>query len=89
MDRALISSTTPGKTFDLRCDVREGLIEFLRRNHPESLPKVRNVDVPPDEELPRRTASPARTATASGKEHERGSTSPGVHADDKADGAQS
>src|SRR5437868_10664378 len=28
--RALVSSTDPGKAFDLRCDVREGLIEFLR-----------------------------------------------------------
>src|SRR3984893_6493019 len=68
--RALVSSTNPGKTFDLRCDVREGLIDFLRRSHPESLPKVRNIDMSPDEELPRRSASPARTsAAASGKEH--------------------
>jgi small-conductance mechanosensitive channel len=85
--RALVSSTTPGKTFDLRCDVREGLIEFLRRHHPESLPKVRNVDVPPDEEISR--AKTRDGAAATGKEHERGSTSPGVHADDKADGAES
>jgi small-conductance mechanosensitive channel len=39
--RALISSTDPGKAFDLRCEVREGLIEFLCRNYPESLPRVR------------------------------------------------
>jgi hypothetical protein len=25
--------------------LREGLIEFLRRNHPESLPTVRNLNV--------------------------------------------
>src|SRR6202040_4312089 len=31
---ALVSSTGPGKGFDLRCDVREGLIEFLRRDYP-------------------------------------------------------
>lgn len=30
--RALLSSTDPGKTFDLRCEVREGLIQFLYRN---------------------------------------------------------
>jgi len=67
------------------------LIEFLRRNHPESLPKVRNVDVSDIastvEDSPRRArnASPART----GKEHERGDTSPGVHTEGKMDGAAS
>ena len=89
--RALISSTNAGKLSDLRCDVREGLIEFLRRNHPESLPKVRNVDVSDLagtlEDAPRRArdASPTRT----GKEHERGDTSPGVHTEGKTDGAAS
>jgi small-conductance mechanosensitive channel len=77
--RALVSSTDPGKAFDLRCDVREGLIEFLRRHHPESLPRVRNVTVPPDEEIQRGKSKDG--AAASGKEHERGSKSPGVHAD--------
>jgi small-conductance mechanosensitive channel len=51
--RALVSSTDPAKAFDLRCEVREGLIEFLRRYHPESLPRVRNVIEPPDEEIRR------------------------------------
>src|SRR5258708_858078 len=89
--RALVSSTDPGKAFDLRCDVREGLIEFLRRNHPESLPRVRNVDVSDlastVEGSPQRTrnAGPARA----GKEHERGDTSPGVHTEGKTDGAAS
>jgi small-conductance mechanosensitive channel len=83
--RALVSSTNPGKTFDLRCEVREGLIDFLRRHHPESLPKVRNLDVSPDEEVPRRKTRDG--AAASGKEHERGSTSPGVHAEDKTNDA--
>src|SRR6266480_3174085 len=83
--RALVSSTDPGKTFDLRCDVREGLIEFLRRHHPESLPKVRNVDV---SDLANTVeASPRRART--GKEHERGDTSPGVHTEGKTDGAGS
>jgi small-conductance mechanosensitive channel len=81
--RALVSSTSPGKSFDLRCDVREGLIDFLRRHHPESLPKVRNLDVSRDDEVRRRKTKEGET----GQEHERGSKSPGVHADDKADGA--
>jgi small-conductance mechanosensitive channel len=42
--RALVGSTDPGKAFDLRCEVREGLIEFLCRNYPESLPRVRYVE---------------------------------------------
>src|SRR5256714_5105334 len=83
--RALVSSTDPGKTFDVRCDVREGLIEFLRRNHPESLPKVRNVDV--SDLASTVEGSPRRART--GKEHERGDTSPGVHTEGKTDGAGS
>ena len=83
--RALVSGTDPGKTFDLRCEVREGLIEFLRRDYPESLPRVRNVDEPPDEEIRRKKSKDG--AAVSGKEHERGSKSPGLHPDEKADGA--
>src|SRR5438876_2021896 len=87
--RALVSGTDPGKTFDLRCEVREGLIEFLRRDYSESLPRVRNVEV--DD-----TAGPARTSrrksadreTVSGQEHERGSKTPGLHPDEKSDGAE-
>jgi small-conductance mechanosensitive channel len=82
--RALVSGTDPGKTFDLRCEVREGLIEFLRRDYPESLPRVRNADAPPDEEIRPRKSKDG--AAVSGKEHERGSKSPGLHADAKADG---
>ena len=51
--RALVTSTDQAKAFDLRCEVREGLIEFLRRYHAESLPRVRNVLEPPDEEIQR------------------------------------
>jgi small-conductance mechanosensitive channel len=85
--RALVSGTDPGKTFDLRCEVREGLIEFLRRDYPESLPRVRNVDEGPDEEIRRRKSKDG--AAVSGKEHERGSKSPGLHPDEKTDGADS
>src|SRR5437667_2525281 len=85
--RALVSGTDPGKTFDLRCEVREGLIEFLRRDYPESLPRVRNVDVDePSESKPRRGKS-ADGETVSGHEHERGSKTPGLRPDEKSDGA--
>jgi small-conductance mechanosensitive channel len=82
--RALVSSTNSGKLFDLRCDVREGLIEFLRHKYPESLPKVRNVT---PEDLAPESHTRTRSGTATGKEHERGDTSPGVHAEDKSDGS--
>lgn len=39
--RALMSSRNSGEAFDLRALVREGLIDFLQKNYPESLPKVR------------------------------------------------
>jgi small-conductance mechanosensitive channel len=84
--RALVSSTDPGKAFDLRCDVREGLIEFLRTHYPESLPRVRNVTEPSDEEIHRRKRKD--DAATSGKEHERGSKSPGVRPEPKADGQE-
>jgi small-conductance mechanosensitive channel len=39
--RALMSATNGSKAWDLRCHVREKLIEYLQRHHPESLPRVR------------------------------------------------
>jgi small-conductance mechanosensitive channel len=85
--RALVSATDPGKLFDLRCEVREGLIEFLCRNHPGSLPRQRSVSEPPGEEIQHRPKSKS-VATAQGKEHERGPKSPGIHAEQKGDGEE-
>jgi len=39
--RALVSATDAGRAWDLRCLVREKLIEFLQRQHPRCLPRVR------------------------------------------------
>jgi small-conductance mechanosensitive channel len=39
--RCLASSPDASKSFDLRCELREKLILFLRENYPESLPRVR------------------------------------------------
>jgi len=39
--RFLMSARNSGQAFDLRCDVREGMIDFIRTNYPESLPKTR------------------------------------------------
>jgi small-conductance mechanosensitive channel len=84
--RALVSATDPGKLSDLRCEVREGLIEFLCRNHPESLPRQRSVSETPGELTQHRQKSKS-VSTAQGKEHERGPKAPGIHADTTSDGA--
>jgi small-conductance mechanosensitive channel len=46
--RVLVSSSASGPNFDLRCELREGLIAFIARHRPESLPRVRaTLDAPP------------------------------------------
>src|SRR4029077_12140853 len=82
--RALVSGVDAGKLGDLRCEVREGLVEFLRRNHPESLPRSRNMSV--DDESPKAERRKHKDEVTPGAEHERGDKSPGVHPDAKADG---
>lgn len=42
--RALVSSSTSGNSWNLRCDVREHLITYLMDNNPGSLPRV-HIDV--------------------------------------------
>jgi small-conductance mechanosensitive channel len=45
--RVLVSSSNSGKTYDLRCFVRERMITFLQKNYPQSLPRTRiNVEQP-------------------------------------------
>jgi small-conductance mechanosensitive channel len=39
--RALMSAQDAPTAWNLRCEVREKLMEFIRRNYPEGLPKVR------------------------------------------------
>ncbi|HET9716675.1 MAG TPA: mechanosensitive ion channel domain-containing protein [Pseudolabrys sp.] len=41
--RCLLSSRSAGETFDLRCELREKLIDFLQREHPEALPRSRQI----------------------------------------------
>jgi small-conductance mechanosensitive channel len=40
--RALVSANNASAVWDLRCEVREKLIDFLQREHPSSLPRQRN-----------------------------------------------
>jgi small-conductance mechanosensitive channel len=39
--RALVSAANSGQAWDLRCEVRESLLEFLREKYPQSLPRQR------------------------------------------------
>ena len=39
--RALMSSSSSGNAFDLRCDVREGLITWVQKNYPHCFPITR------------------------------------------------
>ena len=43
--RCLMSAQSPGQTFELRCEVREKLIDFLQREHPEALPHSRQISL--------------------------------------------
>jgi hypothetical protein len=46
--RLLVSSADASKGFDLRCRMREALIDYMRREFPEALPTSR-VEMPPAE----------------------------------------
>jgi small-conductance mechanosensitive channel len=39
--RALMSAASSSNAFDLRCDIREGLINFVQENYPRCLPTTR------------------------------------------------
>ena len=55
--RGLMSSADAPSNWDLRCEVREQLLDFLQRNYPESLPRLRT-------EVERLPASPAANSGA-------------------------
>jgi len=39
--RALVSAADASKAWDLRCRVREALIDYVQREHPDALPRIR------------------------------------------------
>ncbi len=80
--RVLVSSTNASRNFDLRCEVREALIEFLRAKVPESLPRVRTATIALDETGARAVS---RGATREGREHERGPSAPGLKPEKSAE----
>jgi hypothetical protein len=42
-----MSAADAATVWDLRCEVREKLVEFLQREHPSSLPRRRTEQGPP------------------------------------------
>jgi small-conductance mechanosensitive channel len=57
--RALMDARNSGDAWDLRCLVREKLIEFLQKNYPESLPRYRGEFRTPATEPLRQGDAPA------------------------------
>ena len=39
--RVLLSASSAGRAFDLRCHVREKMVEYLHKNYPDNLPRYR------------------------------------------------
>jgi small-conductance mechanosensitive channel len=85
--RALVSSADSSKNWDLRCRVREALLDFIQREHPAALPRLRAMmetadedagPGPPDAKPVARDA--ARGASSSIQEPEH----PGEHAPEGA-----
>lgn len=50
--RALMSAKSSPAAWDLRCEVREGLLAYFQKKHPEALPRIRLEDG-----FPRKTSS--------------------------------
>ncbi len=49
--RVLVSAVDAPTVFDLRCEIREALVTYLRRRHPEALPTLRVESVSPDDSV--------------------------------------
>jgi hypothetical protein len=45
--RALVSARNAPQSWDLRCEIREKLLAFLRKDMPEALPRERTIVSPP------------------------------------------
>jgi small-conductance mechanosensitive channel len=64
--RVLVSAPDSGVAWNLRCHVREKLIEYLRKHHPQSLPRTRaEVDGLREARLLEGAASPAGKGSTS------------------------
>ncbi len=48
--RCLMSARSAALAFELRCEVREKLIDFLQKEHPEALPRSRQISLQKDDD---------------------------------------
>jgi small-conductance mechanosensitive channel len=72
--RILVSAADSSVAWDLRCDVREKMVDFLQKNFPEALPRTRAVlqapagaapgreNAPPPQPSPMRASAPEDTS---------------------------
>jgi len=65
--RVLCTAATSGLAFDLRCKVREGLIDFMQREYPQFLPRMRIESDGMQERQLRQGAQAARTEYPTGQ----------------------
>jgi hypothetical protein len=70
--RALMSASSSGNAFDLRCDVREGLVKFIQVNYPNSFPVTRAIVEGPGREslIQRAKEGPGIPETGKNRESE-------------------
>ena len=79
--RLLVSARNSGDLFDLRCAVRERLVDYLNEAHPEALPRVRM-------DLHRDTGAPPGDATQARALHALDTTTARTHAQTHSPGAE-
>ena len=60
--RILVSSSNSARAFDMRCEMREKLIEFIQQHYPAALPRLRADVSPPSPVSQPMPQAPARTA---------------------------
>jgi small-conductance mechanosensitive channel len=61
--RVIMSTRSSGQAFDLGCEIREQLVDFLRREHPYALPRVRG-DMVVEQKAAAKTTRRRRRAAA-------------------------
>lgn len=75
--RCLASSADASKSWDLRCQLREQLIAFVRESYPSALPRVRAEFRPMENEQVEKP-EPQRTSTTPAEGEQEGSSQPGI-----------
>ncbi|HET6432304.1 mechanosensitive ion channel family protein [Dyella sp.] len=77
--RVLVSSADSGRNWDLRCAVREGLLAFVHRHYPESLPRLRSEWSEPPGHSARAAAAPVPAQRSPHPEDGVGASAPASH----------